>query len=268
MVDTPQNVKTEPFNANVTVSWDAVPDVRNYIVEYSGAKNQWIRFDTSPSTDNTRTVTPLVNNQLYRFRVIAVGTDGAESEPSDTVKAVPVNEPKIEYCTVSDIADWLRIDINANTDPRTSMVENLILNNQERIDRLTGHTWQSEKQYRYEIFDINRIWHFGKGMPLYLKHRQMKLPFDETKGDLFEIWNGIGWQRQDVGEPTGFINFEPSVGTFYIRGYFFNILKHGRFRLTYRYGGDQEGTPVARDLKKACILMTSINFLSTDFTMS
>jgi len=268
MVDIPQNVRTDPFNASVTVSWDAVDGARNYVVEYSEDREEWTRFDAPASADTTRTVNPLVNNQEYFFRVEAVGTDGRVSGYTPAIAGTPVSVPKAEYCTVSDIADWLRIDINANTDPNSTMISNLIMSNQERIDRLTGHSWQTDRQYRYEIFDINRIWNFGKGMPLYLKHRQMRLPFDESKGDRFEIWNGIGWERQPVDHPEGFINFEPAVGIFYIRGYFFNIIKHGRFRLTYRYGGDQEGEPVPRDIRKACMLMTAIDILSTDFKMS
>lgn len=265
--DAPVNISTDPFNATVTVSWDAVPSIINYIVEYSTDKVNWIEFEADESTDTTRTVNPLVNNQPYHFRVNAVNTEGA-GDFSLIVTSTPENVPVAEYCSAGDIADWLRIDINANTDPNSTMIDNVILMNQERIDRLTGHTWQTDKQYRYEEFDLNRIWFYGKGMPLFMAHRQMRLPFDPSKGDLVEIWDGLKWAAQDIAQPDQFIFFDAQLGIFYIRGYFFSIFNEQRFRLTYRYGGDQQGEPVPRDIKKACILMTAMDILSTDFKMS
>ena len=61
------------------------------------------------------------------------------------------------YCTVTDVADWLRISVNANSDPSTTMIKNYIMDNEDRIDRLTGHTWMDDKQVREE-FNVNKLY--------------------------------------------------------------------------------------------------------------
>ena len=67
--------------------------------------------------------------------------------------------------------------------------------------------------------------------------------------------------------------FQEIKGVIYLRGYLFTILRTNRFRVTYRYGGDNEGIkdvaePIPRDIQKACKLMTCLDILSTDFQMS
>lgn len=176
------------------------------------------------------------------------------------------------YCTVTDVADWLRIAVNPNTDPSKSMVESNIMDNEDRIDRLTGHTWMSDKQVT-EVFDVNKLYDWGRGMPLFPRKRNLK-PFDSASGDKFELFDGGEWVEQSV--PAGnnsIIYFETHRGVTYLRGYLFTILKQARFRVTYRYGGDNETRiseteSIPRDIQKACKLMTCLDILSTDFQMS
>ena len=182
------------------------------------------------------------------------------------------NEPDTDpistasYCSVGDVADWLRIDINANTNPNTKMTEKIILRNEDEIDRRTGHTWRTV-QYANETLDVNLLHDFGRGMGAYLKHRMIK-PFDESLGDKVELWDGQRYvEFSSPNDST--ITVEPTMGIMYFRGFIFTLLRKHRFRITYRYGGDQEGTsPVPRDIEKACLLMTSIDILSTDFQFS
>ncbi|NIT99614.1 MAG: hypothetical protein GWN01_01315 [Nitrosopumilaceae archaeon] len=177
-----------------------------------------------------------------------------------------------EYCTVKNVADWLRIDINKNTDPNTAMVEEMIMENEDHIDQETGHSWRTDKQYAKDTFDVSEVYDYGHGMYLPLKHRNMVLPWDTAKGDKFEIWDGIRWNEFSINTPVSddvLINFEEKKGILYIRGYIYTILRKNRFRITYRYGGSSEhvGT-VPKDIKRACKLLTSIDILSTDFAMS
>ncbi|WP_428323674.1 hypothetical protein [Nitrosopumilus sp.] len=174
-----------------------------------------------------------------------------------------------EYCSVGNIADWFRIDINANTDPNTTMVEEFIMDNEDKIDRETGHSWLTKKVYTAEVHNVSDIYDYGHGMYIPLKHRQLK-PWDESEGDLFEIWNGIEWTPQTV-TGNNLVHFEESKGLLYIRGFIYTILRKNRFRVTYRYGGTKEvvdGQPIPRDIKKCCKLMTCIDMLTTDFKMS
>ena len=174
-----------------------------------------------------------------------------------------------EYCSTGDVADWLGVDINANTDPNTTMVENFIMDNEDIIDQETGHSWLTKRQFT-EVFDVTDIYDYGRGMYLPIKHHDMKT-WDESKGDLFEIWNGVEFVPQTVSEPDTFVNFETTKGTVHVRGYIYTIVRKGRFRFTYRYGGTREkvdGQLLPRDIKKACKLMTCIDILSRDFKMS
>jgi len=177
------------------------------------------------------------------------------------------------YCTVTDVADWLRISVNANSDPSTTMIKNYIMDNEDRIDRLTGHTWMDDKQVREE-FSVNKLYDWGRGMPLFPKKRNLK-PFDHTKGDKFELWDGENWSDNTPtsNDNDSIIYFQEIKGVIYLRGYLFTILRANRFRVTYRYGGEQEeriaeDESVPRDIQKCCKLMTCLDILASDFTMS
>lgn len=176
------------------------------------------------------------------------------------------------YCTKKDIADWLRININANTDPNTAMIEEYIYANEDRIDQLTQHTWMSDKQV-VEEFSVNKLFDWGRGMPIFPRKRNLKT-FDPAKGDKFEIWAGDGWNdNTPLGGEGDIIYFQEIKGIVYLRGYLFTILRANRFRVTYRYGGgnetiQSETVTVPRDITKACKLMTCMDVLGTDFQMS
>lgn len=175
--------------------------------------------------------------------------------------------PAPEYCTIEDIADWLSIDITENSNPSIRQVTKWILQNQETFDYLTGHTWQANKSYYH---DQNNVWsqyHWGRGMPIYLKHRFVQ-PYDDTQGDTFEIWDGQQWQLQPSND-NNFIYFDEQKGIAYIRGYLYTVMVDNRFRIKYRYGGNNEGNrAVPRDITKALTLMTCRDLISRDFKFS
>ncbi len=258
--------------SQATLTWTAPFDggspITDYLIEFSIDNVTFNTFEDGVSTATTVVVTGLENNQINFFRVSAINIEGT-APTSNVASTIPENVPVPEYCSVNDIADWLRIDINENVDPTNGMIEQFILVNQDIIDRRTGHSWQSEKQKRNEVHDIpDSLWDYGQGIPIFLQHRGIKAPFDVTKGDKFEIWDGDEYIEQTVGETDNFIHFEKTSGTYFIRGFFFTILRKKRFRITYRYGSDQENELIPRDIKRLCILLTSIDILQTDFQMS
>lgn len=219
---------------------------------------------TTPTTVTTDgagafscTITP--PNHAYGTIVITASDGSSSATGSFELLRLP------EYCQVKDIADWLRVNINSNTDPNREMVNNYIMMNEDHIDRETAHTWLTDKIYTTDTFNVSDVYDYGHGMYIPLKHRAVK-EWDSTKGDKFEIWNGIEWVEQVVNNI--FVNFEPTKGVLYIRGYIYTILTKNRFRITYRYGGSKEGETVPRDIKKACMLLTCMDILSTDFKMS
>lgn len=261
-----------PGFSQATLTWTAPADggspITDYKIEFSIDNVTFTTFDDGVSTNVTTIVTGLENNQKNFFRVSAINSEGT-AIPSNIATTTPENTPSPEYCSVKNVADWLRIDIDENTDPNIEMTNEFILVAQDIIDRRTAHSWRSEKQKRNEVHDIpDSLWDYGQGIPLFLQHRMIKTPFDATKGDKFEIWDGNTFIEQDVTENDNFIHFEKTSGTYYIRGFFFTILNKKRFRITYRYGSDQENEIVPRDIQRACILLAAIDILSTDFQMS
>jgi len=258
--------------SQATLTWTVPADggspITDYLVEFSIDNVAFTTFEHDPSTANIIVVTGLENNQTNFFRVSAINVEGT-ALPSNIANALPENVPSPEYCIVKDIADWLRININENTDPNIEMVNEFILVAQDIIDRRTAHSWRTEKQKRNEVHDVpDSLWDYGQGIPVFLQHRMIKTPFDATLGDKFEIWDGDEYIEQDVSANDNFLHFEEISGTYYIRGFFFTILKKKRFRITYRYGSDQENEIVPRDIRRACILLVAIDILSTDFQMS
>lgn len=206
------------------------------------------------SGDFSATIVP--PNYVYDDNTISA-FDG-----TDTAEAIFDHLRSPQYCQASDIEDWLRITINLNSDPNKIMIEDWIISNEDDMDIEMGHTFLEERQVR-EVFNVTRLWHWGRGLPIYPRHRNLK-EFDITKGDRLEVWNGNGWQDQSSQR----INFEIIKGITYIKGYLFTILVDARFRLTYRYGGNQEMQKIPKDIKRCAILMTASNVLETDFTMS
>ena len=190
-----------------TIPGDGGSAITDYLVEFSTDNVTFTTFEHDPSVANTIIVTGLENNQTNFFRVSAINIEGT-ALPSNIINALPENTPSPEYCSVNDIADWMRIDINENTDPNIVMTENNILVQQDIIDRRTAHTWQTEKQKRNEVHDIpDSLWDYGQGIPIFLQHRGIKTPFDTTKGDKVEIWDGLEYVSQDVTENDQLIHF-------------------------------------------------------------
>ena len=85
---------------------------------------------------------------------------------------------------------------------------------------------------------------------------------------MLEIWDGRQWKDITISSPDTFTNFVEEKGILHIKGYIYTILRRNRFRFTYRYGGDQEGEAIPRDIRRCAKLMTAIDILSTDFKMS
>ena len=110
---------------------------------------------------------------------------------------------------------------------------------------------------RNDEFDTVRIYDWGHGMPLYLKHRQIKLPLDEDKGDSVEFYDGEKYVRFSGinDEFGGNFRVDAVKGILYIRGWFLSYFRKNKFRFTYRYGSDQEGQLVPEDINECCILM-------------
>ena len=164
----------------------------------------------------------------------------------------------VTYCTVEDVADFLRIPITPTTLPNKTQVEKIINRKEEELDRRIGHTFGRTKTISKEIHDLALLYTFGWGTPLWLQHRNCK-PLSSASGDKIEIWQGASSSYDDILNDTEWYEFDEVYGRLYLRGFLFSIMRKNRVRVTYRYGDDT----VPDDVKDACIKLTSIELLTT-----
>ena len=117
------------------------------------------------------------------------------------------------YATHADISDFLRIaPFTACTTPTIAQIEKIINRVEERIDKRTGHTYGRTKT-ETEIYDVPMIYTFGHGLPIFLKHREVKtagdgLHLNAASGDKLELWEGGCASWSDVTANTAFYDVE------------------------------------------------------------
>ena len=171
------------------------------------------------------------------------------------------------YCSVEDVADYLRIPITATTVPNTTQIEKIIKRKEDELDRRIGHAWRSKIAYN-ERHTLPLLYIFGWGTPLYLQHRHI-YDFDAAEGDKIEVWEGASATYENILGNSQWYDMDYEYGRLYLRGFIFSILRKNRCRITYRYGGENyAGDPVVPlDIEDVIIKMTSIELLNTSFRM-
>ena len=171
------------------------------------------------------------------------------------------------YCTVGDVADLLRIPINATTSPNKAQVEKIINRKEDELDRRMGHAWRSKKITR-ELHDLPLLYTFGWGTPLFLQHRNL-YDFDAAEGDKIEIWSGSSSNWTDILGSGQWYDANYERGIVHLRGFIFSILRKNRVRVTYRYGGEGFGgdTVIPGDIEDCIIKMTAIELVNTSLRM-
>ena len=166
------------------------------------------------------------------------------------------------YCTVADVADFLRVPITASSTPNKAQVEKIINRKEEELDRRIGHTFGRNKTITNEIHDLPLLYTYGWGTPLFLKHRNCR-DLSSSAGDKIEIWQGADATYTDILDNSQWFDFEPVYGRLFLRGYIFTILRKNRVRVTYRYGD----ATVPLDIEDACIKLTCIDLINSSFRM-
>ena len=171
------------------------------------------------------------------------------------------------YCSVGDISDFLRVPITSTTTPNKEMVRKIIARKEAELDRRIGHTWKTKKITR-EIHNLPLLYTFGWGTPVFLKHRHI-LPMDSSLGDKIEVWKSETDNWGNVLDNEQWYNMEYELGTLFLRGFLFTILRNNRIRVTYRYGGEDYAgdTVIPLDIADAVIKMTAIEVMNTSFRM-
>ena len=127
------------------------------------------------------------------------------------------------YCSVEDVADYLRIPITATTVPNTTQIEKIIRRKEDELDRRIGHAWRSKKITR-ELHDLPLLYTFGWGTPLFLAHRNL-YDLDQAEGDKIEVWEGAASNWTDILGNSQWYDANYERGTIHLRGYIFSILR-------------------------------------------
>ena len=171
------------------------------------------------------------------------------------------------YCSVEDVADYLRIPITATTVPNTTQIEKIIRRKEDELDRRIGHAWRSKIAYN-ERHTLPLLYIFGWGTPLYLQHRHI-YDFDTALGDKIEIWEGASATYENILGNSQWYDMDYEYGRLYLRGFIFSILRQNRVRVTYRYGGEgfAGDTTIPGDIEDCVIKMVSLEFINTSFRM-
>ena len=171
------------------------------------------------------------------------------------------------YCSVEDVADYLRIPITATTVPNTTQIEKIIRRKEDELDRRIGHAWRSKIAYN-ERHTLPLLYIFGWGTPLYLQHRHI-YDFDTALGDKIEIWEGASATYENILGNSQWYDMDYEYGRLYLRGFIFSILRQNRIRVTYRYGGEgfAGDTTIPGDIEDCVIKMVALEFVNTSFRM-
>jgi len=171
------------------------------------------------------------------------------------------------YCSVEDVADYLRIPITATTVPNKTQIEKIIRRKEDELDRRIGHAWRSKK-VTGERHTLPLLYVFGWGTPLYLQHRHI-YDFDAALGDKIEIWEGASATYENILGSEQWYDMDYEYGRLYLRGFIFSILRQNRVRVTYRYGGESFAgdTVIPGDIEDCVIKMVALEFVNTSFRM-
>ncbi|RME52749.1 hypothetical protein D6783_03900, partial [Candidatus Woesearchaeota archaeon] len=96
------------------------------------------------------------------------------------------------YCNAEDIQHELQLStaFSASTKPSLTTVNEWIVQAEDRIDQITGHSWRTTtRAEEYYSLSRNYEYRFGAGIRINLGHRRIK-QLDNSQGDVLKVWNG------------------------------------------------------------------------------
>lgn len=174
------------------------------------------------------------------------------------------------YCEPSDVARYFRTlegdGFDDTTNPTAQDVEDFIIENSARIDREIGHAFR-ERKVEEEYHDLEGLYYYWAGTPIFLQKREVREPFDASKGDKIEVFDGNEWEEW-VGSDTytegrgnnGDYWLQATEGTLHIYRRSMWFEKYRGLRISYRYGAKK----VPKDVQMACAKLTAADLFRTD----
>ena len=221
----------------------------------TSAYNQWKVYRSTTKTGTysliaTQAITDMTyydedgtSSSWYKISYYDSTGDTNESALSD-----PIMGQSTTYTTVREVESLLQLPtLSDTTNPSVQEVVQVINRVEDKIDYVTGHAWRTRysntnsglavESDDYEYYDIDGVYEYQTGTPIYLKHRKIKA-FDASEGDALQFWTGSEWEdwlsEKTEGRNNDFwVDYER--GILYMRGYWYTRKPQG-LRLKYRYG--------------------------------
>ena len=143
----PTGVTATAGNASATVSWTApavvAPPVTDYTIQYSSnSGSSWSTFSHSASTATTATVTGLINDTSYVFRVAAVNGIGTGAYSTASSSIVAGSDPYF-----SQVALLLHMDGTGSTFTDSSGTPKTVTANGNATQSATQSKWGGKSAY-------------------------------------------------------------------------------------------------------------------------
>jgi len=180
------------------------------------------------------------------------------------------------YTTVRKVENFLQLQttLTDSTKPTVQQVVELINRVEDEIDQRTGHAWRlrySETQTaldmtaKYEYHDISEAYEYQSGIPIYLKHRQIRT-LDTDEGDVIQIWDGESWYDWTTNYTEGrgedyWLDYTNGILFLKTR---YGIRKPLGLRIKYRYGE----TVVNKIVEDIATKMVAIDILLNETNMT
>lgn len=172
------------------------------------------------------------------------------------------------YCEVQDVLNYFdRFDID-EIDENPQMVDRIqrsISAKSNAIDKETGHAWRPRK-VKGEYKNLENVYRWNSGMPVYLSHRDIRTPFDASKGDSIQLWEGN--EYTDLVADDGYSEgrdedywIEESTGVLYLYRRSILFSRYRELKVDYRYGKER----VPADIQEICAKLVAADLMETDF---
>jgi len=167
----------------------------------------------------------------------------------------------VTYCAATDVSAFLQVSaFSTSTTPTLAQVEALINENEDYIDSETMHAWRSVTVTN-ETHNLTIPTNRNDGTKIALMNRKITTFASGT--DKIEVWNGNTWYDYVANLTEGRNNdywVDYSMGFIFIKSFPEFLPKEFSVRVTYRFGE----TSVKKDIKKACVLLTARDVISSD----
>ena len=170
------------------------------------------------------------------------------SATTESALSAPTQGLTTSYTTPRKVESFLQLGVLSDTSsPTLQEVTEIINRVEDQIDYQTGHAWRTrysgtksgqDVTAKYETYDLNGMYEYHTGRPVYLKHRKIK-DLSAAEGDAFEIWTGQAWEdwlatKTESRASDYWLDYDR--GILYINGLFFIPNKSQAIRIKCRYG--------------------------------